>query len=351
VFIVAQPNAAARRARWEMALAATPDTVHMIRGVRFVIYGAGAIGGVLGARLHESGQDVLLIARGAHYEAIRSAGLELVGPDASRSRHQIPVVDRIAGADIGPQDVVLLAMKSQDTAAALLELAEVAPPEIAVACVQNGVYNERAALRLFANVYGVMVLSPASHLTPGVVQIDAGPQSGVLDVGRYPHGSDNTAREIVHALSGATYLSDLVNDVMAWKYAKLLVNLENALSALFGPDAAIERLGETLIAEGDAALRAGAIPVISRDEFRARSALLNRALGGRVGNSTLQSVLRGTGSVETDYLNGEIVLLGRLHDVPTPANELVQRLTRELVGRGDAAASLRVKDVERALGL
>jgi 2-dehydropantoate 2-reductase len=44
--------------------------------------------------------------------------------------------------------------------------------------------------------------------------------------------------------------------------------------------------------------------------------------------------MRGAGTVETDYLNGEIVLLGRLHGVPTPANELMQRLMREAVRDG-----------------
>ena len=44
----------------------------------------------------------------------------------------------------------------------------------------------------------------------------------------------------------------------------------------------------------------------------------------------MQSLLRGTGSVEVDQLNGEVVLLGRLHGVPTPVNELLQRLTNEL---------------------
>ncbi len=49
------------------------------------------------------------------------------------------------------------------------------------------------------------------------------------------------------------------------------------------------------------------------------------------GGSTWQSVMRGAGSVETDYLNGEIVLLGRELGVPTPYNELLQNVTYETV--------------------
>ena len=56
----------------------------------------------------------------------------------------------------------------------------------------------------------------------------------------------------------------------------------------------------------------------------------------RPGGSSWQSLRRGTGDIETDYLNGEIVLLGRMHGVPTPANELLQRLARELAVTRDA---------------
>ena len=69
-------------------------------------------------------------------------------------------------------------MKSQDTLAALRALAFVAPPSIAVVCAQNGVDNERVALRHFANVYGCVVMMPAAHLEPGVVQAHSWPVPG-----------------------------------------------------------------------------------------------------------------------------------------------------------------------------
>jgi len=60
--------------------------------MRFVVYGAGAIGGVVGARLFQSGHEVVLIARGAHYEAIRDKGLRIQSP-ADDETLPIPVVD------------------------------------------------------------------------------------------------------------------------------------------------------------------------------------------------------------------------------------------------------------------
>src|SRR4051794_9252169 len=101
--------------------------------MRFVVYGAGAVGGVIGARLHEAGRDVVLVARGAHFEAIRDRGLRLVGPDGERV-HRIAAVDRIADASVRDDDVVLLVVKSQDSEAALRELAATGATPT-VACV------------------------------------------------------------------------------------------------------------------------------------------------------------------------------------------------------------------------
>ena len=107
---------------------------------RFIVYGAGAIGGVVGARLFEHGHEVVLIARGAHREAIERDGLHLESPEGV-------LVQRIAVAGDAAQvawrddDAVLLTVKTQDSAAALEQLAAAAPPRIAVVCVQNAVEN------------------------------------------------------------------------------------------------------------------------------------------------------------------------------------------------------------------
>ncbi|MBV8219193.1 MAG: hypothetical protein JO325_12075, partial [Solirubrobacterales bacterium] len=121
--------------------------------MRIVIFGAGAIGGVVGAKLHQSGIDVALIARGAHYEAIRDRGLTLEQPNAITLRLPIPVADAPDALDWSGDDVVMIATKSQDTTGALGALRAAAPATTPVVCLQNGVENERAALRLFPNVY------------------------------------------------------------------------------------------------------------------------------------------------------------------------------------------------------
>lgn len=311
--------------------------------MRVVIYGAGAVGGAIGARLHLSGADVVLIARGAHLAALREQGLRFVAPDDVHTL-SIPVVGHPAEIGWTTEDAVLLTMKSQHTVAALDALAECAPPGLAVICAQNGVANERMALRRFVNVYGMVVNLPALHLTPGEVVTHAAGSGGILDVGRYPGGSDALAEALAEALSRAGFSAVPDSRIMRKKYAKLLMNLGNALQAATSPadgghreteHAALERIGRRLRSEALRCFEAAGIDCASREEVRARHENTYRMVDiegwPRPGGSSWQSVRRGTGNIETDFLNGEIVLLGGLHGVPTPANRVCQLLARRMV--------------------
>jgi 2-dehydropantoate 2-reductase len=316
--------------------------------VRFVVYGAGAIGGVIGGRLFMQRQDVVLIARGEHRRAIASSGLRLESPEGAETL-AIPVVDHPSELDLDRDDVLLLAMKSQDTSDALAQLAPCARAELAVVCAQNGVDNERQALRLFRNVYGVSVILPANHLEPGVVQANSAPVPGLLDVGRYPIGVDETARSLAAAFSATGFDSRVVDDVMRWKYAKLLTNLGNAIEAVCEPSPREHELEKLAREEGERCLRAAGIDFASVEDDRARRGDLLRLtpVAGQLrgGGSSWQSLARGAGAIEADYLNGEIVLLGRLHGVRTPVNETLRQLANELAQEGRPPGTVPVDEV------
>ena len=310
--------------------------------MRLVVYGVGAVGGVVAGRLAEHGQDVVGIARGAHLRAIQHDGLRVECPDGAVTV-PLPVVGAPAEVDWRDDDVVLLATKSQDTVAALDALASVAP-DVAVVCLQNGVENERQALRRFARVYGVCVMLPTGHLDPGVVLSFSSPITGLLDIGRYPAGVDDVAEEVAAALRSSTFESVPRTDVMRWKCAKLLMNLGNAVEAALGPEGRFSELAARVREEGVAVLTAAGIPFASdaEDAKRRGSKLSLRPIEGqrRGGGSSWQSLARGTGTIEADHLNGEIVLLGRLHGVPTPANALLQRVANEMARSAAAPGSL-----------
>jgi 2-dehydropantoate 2-reductase len=307
-----------------------------------VIYGAGAIGGALGACRFAQGGDVVLIARGAHYEALARDGLRLISPSSSATL-AVPVVDDPGAVDWGADDVALLCMKSQDSTDALARLAETAGPDVPVVCVQNGVDNERMAARLFANVYGGCIQCPATHLEPGVIETHSEPITGIIDVGRWPHGRDDLTEAIATELCASTFSSIARDDIMRWKYAKLMMNLTNALEALCGTASRTGPVAKLLRAEAEMCLTAAGIDFASAAEERERRGDLvanRKPVPGRSGSSsTWQSVRRGQSRIEADYLNGEIVLLGTQLGIPTPANERVRRLANELARvRGEPAA-------------
>jgi 2-dehydropantoate 2-reductase len=302
--------------------------------VRFVVVGAGAVGGVAGGRMAQHGHDVVLVARGAHREAIAERGLRVEWPEDSVTL-TVPVVGHPSELTFGDDDVVLVAVKSQDTAGVVEALAAAsAPPETPIVCLQNGVANEPAFLRRFGRVYGVPVMAPTSHLQPGVVQAHTRRAAAIFDVGRWPAGDDPIASAVSDAFRASGFESVARPDIARWKYSKLLMNLGNPVDALCPRDDDARRLVTMAREEGEKVLAAAGIDHVSEQEDRARRGDLLRMapIDGqrREGGSTWQSLMRGL-PVEVDFLNGEIVLLGRLHGVPTPVNTLLQQTTHDAV--------------------
>ncbi|AQZ67488.1 2-dehydropantoate 2-reductase [[Actinomadura] parvosata subsp. kistnae] len=292
--------------------------------MRYIVIGAGAVGGTIGARLFQGGHEVLLIARGAHYEALRRDGLRLITPEGSETL-DLPAAD--GPVPTRDDDVLILATKSQDTIAALAPW----PADLPVVCAQNGVANERMVLRRFERVYGMCVWLPAQIPQPGVIAAHGHPYSGMLHVGRYPQAvdDDGLAAKIAGDLSKHGLVGRAVPDVMRWKYAKLLSNLGNAAEALLGHVPALTEVVERARAEARAVLaHAGIAYATPEEEAEVRGHKVDaRPIEGvsRGGGSSWQSLARGSGSIEADYLNGEIVLLGREHGLATPVNETLRR--------------------------
>jgi 2-dehydropantoate 2-reductase len=325
---------------------------HNLGSMRIVVVGAGAVGGVVAANLAIAGTSVVAVARGEHGRVIRESGLRYESP-VGTTTVELPVVAAIGEIEFTDDDVILLGVKSQDTVGVLNDLRAAGVTGQPIVCMQNGVENERLALRLFPNVYGMVVMLPADHHGPGVVRVWTAPSSGLLDIGRYPHGVDDLCVELAATLRAATFGSIPRDDIMSWKYRKLLMNLGNAIEAVCGREG-FAPLIDMVQAEGEAALAAAGISVISVEDDQARrgDALTIQPVGDdhrRAGGSTWQSLRRGTGAIETDYLTGEIVLLGRLHGVPTPANLALQTLAAEMARAGEPPASRTVDDVLRAI--
>lgn len=220
---------------------------------RYVIMGTGAVGGTVGGRLAQHDIPVVWVARGEHGEVLAREGMTLRTPDET-IEVRATVWASPEQAELGPDDVLVLAVKTQQAAEALA--------------------------------------------------------------------------------------------------AKLVSNMVNAIDALFVRSEASKRLIKDAQAEARAVLAATGEAVVGDEEesanrLRAQIAPVPGA-PGEMGSSTYQSIARGTGSVETDYINGEIVRLGRVHGVPTPVNTALASLTRRAAAQGwqprsQDAAALRIR--------
>ena len=202
--------------------------------VRFVIYGAGAVGGVIGARLFQADQNVVLIARGPHHDAIRDKGLRLICHDEDVTL-PVPVVRHPSELTFTEYDVVVLAMKTQHTAAALIDLsaaAAVGPDLCRVRAERRGERAAGVALvrRRLCGVRDVSDRPSRAGRRRGVLL----PRFGHARSRSLPDGARRSRSLHRHAIDTTTFQSIPRVDIMRWKYSKLITNLSNAANALCG---------------------------------------------------------------------------------------------------------------------
>ena len=322
--------------------------------MRVVVLGIGAVGGTLAARLADAGTEVLALARGAHAAAVRADGLLLESPDGPVTA-RMEVVERPQDLVLRDDDVLVLATKSQHTAG-VLDALPPAARDLPLLLAQNGVANEREAARRHADVHGVCVMLPALHTEPGRVAVFCRP-SAVLEVGRWPGGHDGTDERVAEVFTAAGLLTRARDDVMAYKHRKLLSNLGNAVEALLGRgldeagQEATTALHRRAVAEGERVLALAGAPLLDLDVWKRDVAahLTMADVEGveRGGGSTWQSLLRGAGSVEADYLNGEVVLLARLHGGTAPVNEALRRAVTDAAREGRPPGSTTPAELTR----
>ena len=295
--------------------------------------------------------DVVLIARGEHREKVQEQGLVLTQSGGSQTL-MVDVVGHPREIKFRLDDVVFLTMKSQHTLTALEDLRAAGGGDLPIICCQNGVENERLAARRFSRVYAMVVVLPASHLEPGIVQHEAIGCGGILDVGCYPVGIDAFLGTVTEDLELAGFSARPDEKAMRWKYAKLLNNLINAIQAVTVTSDRTRVIYKLMYKEALRCLDAAGIEYATQKEFSARVGKLLKLdpTMARGGGSSWQSLTRGTGNIEADYLNGEIVLLGKLHGVATPANQCLLELANQLAASGAEPGSIPVDQVEARIG-
>ena len=278
-------------------------------------------------------------------------------------------VPAVAGPDeitLTADDVLILTTKTHQAPEALLSWADVevagggtAGERLPLLVALNGVAGEDMALRYFARVYGVCVWMWAAHLTPGEVVVEGVPASGVFHIGRVPaaatHMEDlELLGQVKDDWTGARLKVALPADVMRWKYRKLLTNVGNAVQALLGRQRGAGELVRAAEAEGRSVLDAARIRYTTDEEESAARAhsFTVRPVSGLpefIGGSTWQSLARGTGNVETDYLNGELARIARQIGMAAPINAKLAALTRRAAQTGQRPGELNVHQLAELL--
>ncbi|TWF58934.1 ketopantoate reductase family protein [Neorhizobium alkalisoli] len=316
---------------------------------RYVIIGAGAVGASLAAQFELNGITYALVGRGAQISHIREHGLSYQRPSGTQ-QIRLNAFDLADPPELRPDDILLLTVKSQDATGALAfwswrpvaGTTGTAAENLPVVTFQNGLATEAAALRTFANVYGASILTPARFTETGQVVVGGDPEVGIVTVGRFPAGADETSNRIAADLYRAGYLAEQSSDIRRWKSAKLLHNVRNVLELFDGPADLRGEIGEALVDEARRTLQAAGYRLAAPSERTIDISNWRVAQNSGIHpgqQSTWQSFARGTSS-EVDFLNGEIVLLGRLHGVLTPYNDAVQLLAGKLAQQGSLSSTV-----------
>lgn len=317
--------------------------------MRICVIGAGAIGGLLAARLADAGEDVSVIARGAHLAAIRTSGLRLI----ESGREIVATVkasDKIA--DTGEQDLVILCTKAHQLAGVVRDVPRLCGARTSVLTAQNGIpwwyffkhggLHEGTRLEsvdpggIIADhlpidrVVGSVVYPAAAVERPGVIRHIEGARISLAEI---DGKTTERIEQISAAFARAGFKAPIASDIRAEIWTKLWGNATfNPISAL--THATLEeicRFGLTRTLAEDAMREIKAIGETLGIRFRIQ---LDQRIGGAeaVGShktSMLQDVESGR-ALESDALLGSVIEIGRIVGVPSPHLDSLYALVKLL---------------------
>ncbi len=320
--------------------------------MRYIIYGAGGIGSIMGGHLARTGHDVVLIGRTGHVNAINHHGLRLITPTETFVL-RVPAVTGPDKVVFTPDDIVCLCMKGQDTEPALKDLKK-RIKDVPIICFQNGVRNEEIVSRYFPRVYGAMVRVGAVYLTDGEVVCRRDPPGWYI-IGRYPTGTDALLEAVAGELRSAGYLIKTTDDVMPYKWGKLVSNLSNAIDAITGAGWGAESdIDEAVCQEAGSALAKAGVRWISQAqviEDWPETKNVRAQFHTVAQSSTWQSLARRKGSVEVEFLNGEIVRLAKSVGLEAPLNEKLVLITQEMASHHEPPGKYTPEQLNNLLGI
>ena len=312
--------------------------------MRVCIVGAGAIGGLMGAKLALSGEEVTVIDQGAHLEAIKENGLKLIWEDGTEYVAEVAkATDNLEEA--GEQDLIILGLKAHYLDQVAKEISLITEPETMIVTVQNGIpwwyFHKHGGEfdghpldsldpdRILTKnidadkIIGCVVYPAAAVIEPGVIRHVEGDR---FPIGELDGSESARVQKLKDTLENAGFRSRVLDDIRSEIWLKAWGNLSfNPISALTHATlvdicqfAETRKLAETMMTEAQAIAEKLGITFRHTIEKRIAGA---EGVGAHK-TSMLQDVESGR-SLETEALIGAILELGNLTETPAPAIEAV----------------------------
>jgi 2-dehydropantoate 2-reductase len=295
--------------------------------MRIAVFGAGGLGGFFGGVLARGGEDVALIARGAHLEAIRAKGLTVKSQVCGD--FTIPVQATDDPGEVGPVDLVLFCVKTYDIEAAAEQSRPLFGENTLLIPVQNGIEVPDQLARLLGegHVLGGLTYVGGSIEAPGVVAQRG--NTGELIFGELGGGKSPRTERVLKALRQAGLDATLEADIRRKMWEKFIVICATGgvlalLRQPFGPIFASPEASQLMrgaMEEAYALARASGIDLPNGTVDRLFEFLKNN-VNPAAQSSTLQDLLDGR-RLELEHLNGAAVRIGRQLGVNTPINFVI----------------------------
>jgi 2-dehydropantoate 2-reductase len=309
---------------------------------RVLVAGAGALGSVFGGFLRRAGHDVTLLGRRRHLDAIAASGLAV---DGIWGAHLVGGFGLAVEPSeiVGPFDLVLVAVKSYDTAAIAAAIRHAADAAVVVS-LQNGLGNVEALAEVFGpgRVLGARVIFGAEIPLPGRARVTVYAAPTMLGSPWSREPSADCLRWS-RAFDQAGIPSQPTDRILAFLWGKVLYNAPlNPLGALLkvpygvlGDHPATRAIMDEVIDEGFRVARADGVELLWESAEACRRHFYDDLLPPTYDHrsSMLQDLERGR-PTEIDAINGWICRRGEALGIPTPTNRLLTRLVKFAEERG-----------------
>ena len=285
---------------------------------KIYVYGAGAIGSVLAAKLSEH-YDVLAVGNKEHVKAIQNTGLKVSGLE--NNTYNFRVATTIT--DIDQNSVIFLTTKAQDTENAIKLIGKYIHLTTTIVCIQNGLGSEDVVRNhVKCPVVRAITYISSEMINPGQVKL----------VELLPTYFEKKYQDIARLFDKAGLQTVVVNDLRQQIWKKLVFNcVINGLGTILGvfnnqlDNPLLTDIKKSIVTECQSVAKAERVD-LDKNILDQINIFIKSSTNV---NSTLQDLQRGKGT-EVEYLNGAIVKLGEKHGIATPVNKMILDLIKYL---------------------